>query len=359
MASTSRLDSESFIPGKQMRKWFGYILIATVLVFDNSVLAIVPFPGRTGRAIQQDTTGYVSPFRDQNERCFKCHGQSKYEYSNENLGLTVKALMCSERIVDRNQFYSSNHKSFSCTDCHSEGYAEFPHPGELRMEQKFNCLDCHGGDPAYEKYQFEEIDSEYRQSTHFKLEKEGFSCWKCHNPHYYKLNIRDNKNISEAVIYDNNLCLNCHANFKNFQLLTDAMEINIVREHNWLPNQSSHFKSVRCIECHAKANDTLLVAHLIKPKEEAVRGCNECHSKNSILMSSLYKHLSKEERKSNGFVNAVMLNQSYVIGANRNEYLNLISLIIFGMVLLAIAVHIIFRIKSSIKAKGGDNVSVS
>src|SRR5512139_2282206 len=66
----------------------------------------------------QDTVTYVSPFFEDNERCFKCHGQGKYEYMNENLGRPVKALMFSERIVDRNEFYRSNHKSFSCTDCH-------------------------------------------------------------------------------------------------------------------------------------------------------------------------------------------------------------------------------------------------
>ena len=31
----------------------------------------------------QDTGVYVSPFYEDNERCFKCHGQEKYEYAND------------------------------------------------------------------------------------------------------------------------------------------------------------------------------------------------------------------------------------------------------------------------------------
>jgi Cytochrome c3 len=308
----------------------------------------------------EDTTTFKSKYSADNERCLKCHGQGKYEYTNETLGKQVRALMCSDRIIKREEFYNSNHKNFSCTDCHSEQYAKFPHAGELRMEQKLNCLDCHGGDEKFAQYHFEEIDSEYKQSTHYKLEQDGFSCWKCHNPHTYKINIRNSKNIKETILYDNSICLNCHANFDRFQLLTDRKEINILKTHEWLPNQAVHFQNVRCIECHTKVNDSILVSHLIRPKKESVRLCNECHSQNSLLMSSLYKFRSKEQRHNNGFVNGVILNESYVIGANRNAYLNLFSLIGFIAILFVILLHIIFRIRKSKKVqKGGQDVPIS
>ena len=150
--------------------------------------------------------------------------------------------MCSERIVKREDFYKSNHKSFSCTDCHSEEYAKFPHSGELRMEQKYNCIDCHGGDEKFAKYHFEEIEAEYQQSTHFKLEEEGFSCWKCHNPHSYKISVRNSDNLKETIPYDNAICLNCHSNFNHFQLLTDREEINIIQKHDWLAKSGSTFR---------------------------------------------------------------------------------------------------------------------
>jgi hypothetical protein len=82
---------------------------------------------------------------------------------------------------------------------------------------------------------------------------------------------------------------------------------------------------------------------LINPVEKAVKKCNECHSQNSMLMSTLYKFQSKEQRK-DGFFNGIILNQSYVIGANRNEYLNILSLLIFAAVIIITGGHIYFRL---------------
>jgi hypothetical protein len=87
---------------------------------------------------------------------------------------------------------------------------------------------------------------------------------------------------------------------------------------------------------------------MILPKEEAVRRCNECHSKNSMLMASLYKFESKAQRR-DGFFNGIILNSSYVIGANRNEYLNVLSLIIFALVLAVIVFHVVLRIRNKQK----------
>lgn len=292
----------------------------------------------------QDTISYVSPFHDDNERCFKCHGQSWYEFTNESDGRTIKATMCPERVTDRKEFYNANHKSFGCTDCHSSDYVTWPHDGALRMEQQYNCLDCHGGDEMYSRFSFEEIDTDYQKSVHFKLAESGFTCWKCHDPHSYKLSIRDAENIKDAVLYDNHICLNCHSDYNQFKLLSDRAEMNVIDKHDWLPNQQSHFRSVRCIECHTAINDSLLVSHFIVPKEQAVKDCNDCHSKNSILMASLYKFKSREQRK-DGFLNGIIMNESYVIGANRNKYLNLLSLVLFGVVFLVIGTHVIFRLR--------------
>ena len=320
-------------------------IIPFALIFICSIPSAGSFELNTENTATQDTTSFVSPFEADNNRCFKCHGQEKYEYTNATLGRQIKAMMCSERIIHKNDFYLSNHKSFSCTDCHSAEYVNFPHSGELRMEQKYNCIDCHGGDEKFAKYHFEDIEAEYQKSTHFKMEEDGFSCWKCHNPHTYKISVRNSNNLKETIAYDNAICLNCHSDFNRFQLLTDKKVINIIQKHEWLPNQTSHFANVRCIECHTQINNNIPVSHLIKPKEEAVRLCNECHSKNSILMASLYKFESKERRR-DGFFNGIILNASYVIGANRNEYLNLISVLIFVLVIGVIGIHIILRIRN-------------
>ncbi len=296
-----------------------------------------------GKGQAGDTVQFISEFVEENESCFICHGQERYEYANESLGTTVKDLMCSDRIINREAFYKSNHKGFSCTDCHSSDYSKFPHPGELRMELKYNCLDCHGGDEAFAKFSFEAIDEEFQMSTHYKLEEYGFTCWSCHDPHTYRIRIRDRINLKETILYDNDICLNCHSDQSRLSLMSDVANADIIKKHEWLPNQASHFRSVRCIECHTKINDSILVAHQIVPKEEAVKKCNECHSKNSILMASLYKFESKEQRR-DGFFNGIILNESYVIGANRNEYLNILSLVIFALIFTVLGVHVFFRI---------------
>jgi hypothetical protein len=324
------------------------LFLLLLLISSTAVIYATDFHFRKEKVKAQDTITYISPFYEDNERCFKCHGQNKYEYTNENLGRQVKALMFSERIIDRNKFYLSNHRSFSCTDCHSEKYTKFPHAGELRMEQSFNCIDCHGGDESFAQFKFEEIEAEYRHSIHFKLEEEGFTCWKCHGPHDYRISIRNSTNLKETILYDNNICLNCHSNYDHFQLISEHEEIDVLQKHEWLPNQALHFKSVRCIECHTKINNEILVSHLLQPKENAVRRCNECHSQNSILMTTLYKFQSKEQRRA-GFFNGIILNESYVIGANRNEFLNEISFIFLIITLIAICIHVAFRVRKKNK----------
>jgi len=279
-----------------------------------------------------------------NEKCLKCHGQSKYKYQNPESGSEVTKRMYLETIINRTEFYDSNHKTFKCTDCHSEDYDTFPHPGRLRMESKYACIDCHGGDETYAKFKFEEIEIEFQTSVHATKHSEDFNCWMCHNPHTYKINVRSEEKIKDIVSYDNAICLNCHADITKYQMLTDKVNPNIIKKHEWLPNQALHFKNVRCIECHARTNDSILVAHNVQPKAKAVRRCVECHSTNSILMASLYKYKVQEERSKAGFYNGIIMNEGYVIGANRNYYLGLVSLIMFACVALGITVHATLRI---------------
>jgi len=62
-------------------------------------------------------------------------------------------------------------------------------------------------------------------------------------------------------------------------------------------------------------------------------------------MGTLYKYRAQQTRQENGFINGVIIdNDAYVIGANRSKILNFASLIIFGLVMAAVAVHIVFRL---------------
>jgi hypothetical protein len=80
------------------------------------------------------------------------------------------------------------------------------------------------------------------------------------------------------------------------------------------------------------------------PKSDAVENCTECHSKDSRLMHTLYKFERLEGKKA-GFLNGIMINNSYVIGANQNVWLNRLSFLAFGLTSLVIAFHTYMRIK--------------
>jgi hypothetical protein len=102
---------------------------------------------------------------------------------------------------------------------------------------------------------------------------------------------------------------------------------------------------VRCIECHTEViEDSVLVAHKVLGKDKAVKKCAECHSSNSRLMHTLYKFQAKERRNEYGFFNGAIMQESYVIGANRNYCLSVISLALFVLALGGIFVHALLRI---------------
>lgn len=279
-----------------------------------------------------------------NKHCFQCHGQRFYSFTNEVSGRTERKAMNPNFVYSEQKFYAGVHRNFACTDCHSPDYEAFPHQAELRLEDNYSCLDCHGGDPAYEHLHFEAIESEFQKSVHSERHSDDFNCWMCHDPHSYRRMTTGEFRISEIVKYHNETCMSCHANSYNYQLISEDVKPSLEVIHGFLPNFKLHFGAVRCIECHTSKNDTLWVHHNILPKEQAVRNCVECHSTNTILMASLYKYQNIEARKERGFLNSVILNEAYVIGANRNEVLNIISFIIFGITILGILIHIIMRI---------------
>ena len=292
----------------------------------------------------QDEPEISSVTYEKNRECLKCHGHKYFSYFNEFAGRDVKERMNPLYIMDSATFYKSNHRTFMCTDCHSYEYGtSFPHPNQLRFEPSFSCMDCHEGNDEFADFHFETIKEEFEKSVHSAKHSEEFTCWMCHNPHSYHISARSTDNLSETIRYDNEICLGCHADEGRLGLLSDRLIFDMLNQHQWLPNQRLHFQSVRCIECHARISDTLLVAHQVLPKENAVKLCVECHSQNSILMASLYKHTKQETQEKQGFLNAAILSDGYVIGANRNVFLNYGSLAIFAMVLLGIATHAILR----------------
>jgi len=278
------------------------------------------------------------------KHCLGCHGQQYYTFYNSFIDKNEKKRMNPYLHIDSLAFKTGEHGSFSCDDCHSPDYGTYPHNAELKLEYKYTCQDCHGGDPTYAHLHFDEIEVEALNSVHAQRMGEAFKCEMCHSPHTNKLVASANKySLKEIVSSDNGMCLSCHGNDGRYQIFSEHQRPILDVTHEWLPNQALHFKNVRCIECHTARTDTMMVAHNILPKEQAVKKCAECHSSNSMLKDKLYKYMSVESRSAEG-LNAALKNESYVIGAHRSKFLNILSLIIFGMVLGGVAIHTIVRI---------------
>ena len=279
-----------------------------------------------------------------NHDCLRCHSQQTYSFHNDMMDTEEKRLMNPYLIIDTIQLRAGVHQSFDCTDCHSYDYFTYPHDASLKLEPLMTCLDCHGGDESYAKYEFERINEEVAKSIHHESFGDNFTCSKCHNQHYYTTSARTSSSITEIVENSNEMCLSCHSDMKRFSLVSDNEKAAVVDIHDWLPNRELHFKHVRCIECHTAVEEDLMVSHNILSKEDAVRRCAECHSANSLLKASLYKYQNLQERAEDGTALGMLSNENYVIGSHQIPILKTISLIIFFASLAGITIHVIFRI---------------
>lgn len=277
-------------------------------------------------------------------QCLKCHSQQSYSFQNTVTNKEVKRLMNPYYIIDTVALRAGVHKQFDCTDCHSSEYATYPHQANLKLEPLSTCLDCHGGDAAFASYHFERIEEEFKKSVHFKISGENFSCTKCHSQHTYKATARNSSNVLEIVDYSNKMCLSCHNDMKKYKLVSGQNNPQLVKVHEWLPNQELHFQHVRCIECHTEVTDSLMVSHNILSKDKALRKCAECHSANSRLKASLYKYQNLQKRAEQGGIKLVTANESYVIGAHQTPILKITSIVIFIFTLIGILIHGFFRI---------------
>lgn len=277
-------------------------------------------------------TGYISAQspEDGNDYCFKCHQMETMGVRNPETGIVKNFAVPPE------EFNNSQHGYFYCTDCHDYDYAKFPHPEYLRGEELY-CLDCHENDPDPNLIQFETIEEAFEESVHSQNVEE-FDCFSCHDPHIFEIKARVTENIKEVVKFDNQICLQCHSEIEKIGSISEREFRPLSVIHDFLPHQEIHWKNVRCLDCHADA-DQPGVSHLILPAADAVHNCVECHSTDTRLAQTLYKFELQKERAESGFFNSIILNNSYIIGANRNYYLNVLSFVFFGLTLAALGIH--------------------
>ncbi len=263
------------------------------------------------------------------QACLRCHGMKGMAYQDPVTG-SLRQLS-----VDPVAMAASSHGKLTCRACHGPGFEAYPHFEEAKREA-LHCLECHKGNDPFPYAQFEAIEKGFVRSIHARTMPDRFTCVSCHDPHLFhglfQTPVRD---MPEQVRQDNAICLNCHRHNDHIQELTGRVFPTLMENHDWLPNVERHWQAVRCVECHTGSNRPR--DHFILGKAFALRDCVSCHSRNSLLLRKLYLYQSAEERQKGGFVNALVLNNAYIIGMTRNLWLDwagLGLLSLTGLVLL-------------------------
>lgn len=273
---------------------------------------------------------------NQDKMCMSCHTKSK---KNKN----SKALINYQESIHSPILFKDNSKAATCIDCHgSHNIKSTTDTASLINKFKIQqvCAKCHIA-----------ISNEYSLSIHGIALKKGNQdvpdCSYCHGLHLKNRQFQ----ISNKIIVDNGLnldrlastkmitCVKCHTN----KTLMKKYNLSTIKEaHNWLPNRAAHWNAIRCVDCHSSYEPPNL-SHNLLPQSKVVKNCESCHSKNSILMTKLYKYKKEQSIEKLGFVNGTLLSDAYVIGANRNKLLDAIFYILFGIVLLGILFHTLLR----------------
>jgi len=269
----------------------------------------------------------------ENAYCLRCHGMETLAYRDSLTGGLVHLY------VDSVKFAHSNHAKLTCLRCHDAGFQSYPHTSKA-LQQKLTCTDCHKKEQRFDSFHFSEKAKEFKKSVHYQKLGDAFSCFSCHDPHAFK-NMRGVHNIKRIVQTDNKICLSCHDSHIQLSKLTKAPYHDLLTAHNWLPKPQLHWQAVRCVECHTPQND--LNSHEILPAKQAVKKCEACHNKNSILFAKLYRFKTSESRQKIGFLKTLVYNSPYVIGMTRVPAVDRLSIIIFILMILGLAAHALGR----------------
>ena len=282
------------------------------------------------------TSDLVKLKLNQEELCLNCHiKQENNQYA--------KTLIDYDKSVHGSALRRGNKFAAVCIDCHGthrlqKANAENSNINPTKVSNV--CGRCHVA-----------IAQEYHSSIHgielLKGNRDVPGCTYCHGEH----TISPMAVVEERIIQANKMnfntlvsnqmvfCVKCHTN----DTLMAKYNLSVLAQaHDWLPNLQKHWETVRCVDCHSSYEPPNL-SHNILPRDATVKKCEECHSKNSILMTKLYKHEKAQSRQKYGFINGTILSDAYVIGTTRNIYLDFISIVIFGIVLVFLLIHILLR----------------
>lgn len=276
--------------------------------------------------------------RNQENLCLACHLDDKMKQTKFS-----KSLIEYDKSVHGLAITKGNQAAAICTDCHGVHDLEKSDSPNSRINAKNVskiCGQCHVG-----------IAQEYRISVHgIALErgnKDAPTCTYCHGEH----NINPVIDVPTKMFTNNQInpeaamktkmvyCVKCHAD-EAMMAKYNILPFN--KAHEWLPSLAAHNETVRCVDCHSSYAPPNL-SHNLLPPNKVIKKCEECHSKNSVLMAKLYKHEKALSREKYGFINGTLLSDAYVVGTTRNVLLDSISIAIFGIVVLGIFFHALLR----------------
>jgi hypothetical protein len=265
------------------------------------------------------------------QTCLRCHGMQSMAYLDPSTG-GLRNLA-----IDAKALAASSHAKLSCRSCHGPGFEAYPHFEEAKRES-LHCLECHKGNDRFPYALFESIEKGFTRSHHARAMPDSFFCSSCHDPHvFHGLFQTRVEDVPQQVRQDNGICLNCHRNNERIKAMTGRVLPTLQRSHAWLPDLERHWQAVRCVECHTGSSRPQ--DHFILDKSLALRDCVACHARNSLLTSKLYLYQSTEERQKAGFVNALVMNNAYVIGMTRNLWLDWAGLALLSLTLLVLLGH--------------------
>lgn len=335
-------------------RWAISALVATASVALGAYAFSFPVSAQSSEAVQR-------------LRCLACHAGAN------RLTAPAKAAQTRGGTISIPEFRESDHGQIHCLDCHSKGFANFPHRG-MKTE---TCMDCH---PRKEKgaeddkpYDFDRMREEYEGTVHFtefkhakekccgtstgkpvyeapakaagkddphhKAAEQRFTCEHCHEPHYFKATKRI-KDPQLILANDNRPCLTCHQDGAK-GALSDPAEPNLLEAHSYLPYAELHLAGTRCADCHSSV--TSAVTHDLPLGKKADQGCNTCHSIDSVLLTRLYRYVDTSASKL-GFHNARIMEDGYVLGANRHKWTDLAAYALMSLGLALVLAHGAWRL---------------
>jgi hypothetical protein len=276
-----------------------------------------------------------------NAECVACHSEQGVK-SPPRPDMDLAKL--GKLVFDTGRFARSVHAEMACKDCHGDATQAFPHAPQAAGQIK-SCPDCHQG-PA------KTIVPEFKASIHYSKHPGAFSCESCHDAHTWRKAIKTGS-MHETAAQDNGMCLSCHnSDLKYAAIAPNERRPDLEEAHAFLPNPRLHWSVVRCVDCHTPEKVDA-ISHEIQAKDKAERRCVACHSAQSSLRVRLYRYFSENEHLDKaGFLNAFVLNEAYVVGATRNAWLELISFVVFGLLVAALAGHGLIRIIAYRRRKG-------